>query len=114
MNNKLIISDIDAIQITKIKYNKLYFKYDGVRYFILAMYDCGDQWYTLYKKEFVNNKWSVTEIISSDYTIASPKNLIDDVAGYKCNIIYSHINKKYFVKQLVENGLVEMRRDNLV
>ena len=77
-----------------------------MRYFIIANSDCGDQWYSLYKKEFIDNKCVVTFITSSGWRLANILDLIDDKSRGKRNIIYSHINKEYFVNKLRENKLI--------
>lgn len=102
----LKIDDLDSLKITKISYNKLYFTYRSIRYFIISNYDCGDQWFSLYKKEFIEGKWSVTPICSSGWCIADILDLIDDKARLKKNIVYSHIDKNYFVRKLIGNNLV--------
>lgn len=105
----LKIEDLGKLKITKIRYNKLYFKYDNVRYFIIANYDCGDQWYSLYRKRFIDGKWTVELIKTSGWTWADIDSLLDENSrNWKGNYVYSHINKEYFVNKLKENNLVEV------
>lgn len=49
INNKIIIEDVNKLKITKVNLdlNRLYFTYDNERYFIIANWDCGDEWFTL-------------------------------------------------------------------
>lgn len=103
----LKIEDLDKLKITKIRYNKLYFKYDGTRYFIIANYDCGDQWYSLYRKQFVDGRWVVELMRTSGWTWADIDSLLDKETKSKRNYVYSHIDKEYFVSKLKENNLIE-------
>lgn len=104
----LKIEDLNKLKITKIRYNKLYFKYDGIRYFIIANYDCGDQWYSLYRKQFVDGRWVVELIKTSGWTWADINSLLDEKTRSKRNYVYSHIDKEYFVNKLKENNLIEV------
>lgn len=108
MKSILKIEDLNKLKITKIRYDKIYFKYDGIRYFIIANYDCGDQWYSLYKKEFINGNWLVSQIKTSGWTITNIKEFLDSKTRNKRNYIYSHINKEHFINKLKENNLIEV------
>ena len=112
-SNKIIepalkIDDLNKLKITKIRYDKLYFKYDGIRYFIIANYDCGDQWYSLYRKQFIDGKWVVELMRTSGWTWADIDSLLDKETKSKRNYVYSHIDKEYFVNKLKENNLIEV------
>ena len=100
------IDDLNKLKITKIRYDKIYFKYDNVRYFIIANYDCGDQWYSLYRKQFTDDKWTVELIKTSGWTWADIDSLLDENTRSKRNYVYSHIDKGYFVGKLKENNLI--------
>lgn len=103
----LIITDLNKLKITKIRYDKLYFKYDNTRYFVISHNSCGDQWYSLYRKEFINNKCVVNKIASSGWTLADIMYLLDNKSSRKNCIVYSHIDKEYFVSKLKENKLIQ-------
>lgn len=106
IDDTLIITDLNKLKITKIRYNKLYFKYNEQRYFIIANYDCGDMWYSLYRKYFIDG-WKVDLITTSGWCYADINSLLDDKSRRSRNIVYSHIDKKFFVEQLVKNNLVK-------
>ena len=106
-NGKLKITDLSKLKITKIRYDKIHFKYDGQRYFVIAHWDCGDSWYSLYKKDCIDGYWKVELLTTSGWTGASIDYLLDKKSRTKRNIIYSHIDKKYFVNKLREKNLVE-------
>ena len=113
-SNKIIepalkIDDLNKLKITKIRYDKLYFKYDGIRYFIIANYDCGDQWYSLYRKQFIDGKCVFELIRTSGWTCADIDSLLDvNSRNWKGTYVYSHIDKEYFVNKLKENNLIEV------
>lgn len=102
----LKIEDLNKLKITKVRYDKIYFKYDNVRYFIIANYDCGDQWYSLYRKQFIDKKCIVELIKTSGWTFADIRDLLDDRTKSKRNYIYTHIDKEYFINKLKENNLI--------
>ena len=108
MQPTLKIEDLNKLKITKIRYDKIYFKYDNVRYFIIAHYDCGDQWYSLYRKQFVDGRWVVELMRTSGWTWADIDSLLDKETKSKRNYVYSHIDKEYFVNKLKENNLIEV------
>lgn len=99
---------MNKLKITKIRYDKIYFKYDGIRYFIIANYDCGDKWYSLYRKQFTDGKWIVELIKTSGWTWADIYSLLDEKTRNKRNYVYSHINKEHFIIKLKENNLIEV------
>lgn len=105
-DSPLEINDLNKLKITKIKYCKIFFKYDGVRYFILENYDCGDQWFSLYRKEFIDGKCIVNQVSSSGWMIADICDLLDKKDLMGCRV-YSHMDKEYFVNKLRENNLIK-------
>lgn len=104
----LKINNLTKLKITKIRYDKIYFKYDDTRYFIIANYDCGDQWYSLYRKHFTEDKCIVELIKTSGWTITNIKEFLDEETRSKRNYVYSHIDKEYFINKLKENNLIEV------
>lgn len=112
LDSILLITDLNKLQITKIRYDKLYFKYNEQRYFVVANYDCGDSWYSLYKKSPCGKSWNVKLITTSGWCNADIKYLLDDKSRRSRNIVYSHIDKKFFVEQLVKNNLVKEGMNN--
>ena len=110
INDKIIIEDIDKLKITKVNLdlNRLYFTYDNERYFIIANWDCGDEWFTLYRKAMLKDGKNKIDIIGeSDITLSNIRYLLDDVSLKHKNIVYSHIDKEYFVEQLKHYKLIE-------
>ena len=110
LESTLKIEDLSKLKITKIRYDKIYFKYENIRYFIVANYDCGDQWYSLYRKHFTEDKCIVELIKTSGWTITNIKEFLDKETRSKRNYVYSHIDKKYFVNKLKENNLIELSK----
>lgn len=110
LESTLKIEDLSKLKITKIRYNKLYFKYDGIRYFIIANYDCGDQWYSLYRKQFVDGRLVVELMRTSGWTWADIDSLLDKETRSKRNYVYSHIDKEHFINKLKENNLIALSK----
>lgn len=106
----LKIEDLSKLKITKIRYDKIYFKYENIRYFIVANYDCGDQWYSLYRKYFTEDKCIVELTKTSGWTITNIKEFLDKETRSKRNYVYSHIDKEYFVNKLKENNLIVLSK----
>lgn len=107
VNPALKIENFSKLKITKIRYDKIYFKYNNIRYFIVANYDCGDQWYSLYRKQSINSKWTVELIQTSGWTLIDIKEFLDKKTRNTRNYVYSHIDKEYFVNKLKENNLIK-------
>ena len=95
----LIINDINKIEIYKIKYWCMYFRYEGEHYMLRHMDDCGDHWNELINKE----TWDEN---CSDITLFD----IDDFLKLKYSnkyvrrhgTPYKHIDLEYFVNSLVK------------
>ena len=100
----LTITDISKIEIYKVKYWCLYFRYDGVHYMIRHCDDCGDHWNELTNKE----TWETTY---SGCTLFDIDDFIKMKYGNRffrwLGTPYKHIDLEHFVKGLVELKLAK-------
>lgn len=102
MTNKLNIDNLYDIKITKVTDIKLYFTFKNEKYLLLYRPDAGR--IALYHRKFEQHK-AKAEIITS---VSAPgiNSLIKTVTPRKGDkIVYSQINREYFVKRLTELGL---------
>lgn len=104
---KLIITDLSKLKITKVKNWAIYFNYDNEKYLLHGCRDGGEYGYTLFKRVQLNKNEYALEYMNGCISFD------DFVRGRflkeynKYPLIYSHIDKKYFVNKLVEWRLIE-------
>ena len=108
--NKVNITDLDKLKITKVKTWVVYFTYDEQRYFLHDDSD-EDRCIGLYKKNDKN-----IEEIGGAITLSYPCDFIRVKKNIKppkkwnstaCNIVYNQIDKEYFVKKLTRQGIID-------
>lgn len=101
--DKLNITDLDKLKITKVKPWVVYFTYDGQRYFLHDDSD-EDRCTGLYKKNGKN-----IERISGVITLSKPYDFIRIKKKIKPSkiLVYNQIDKEYFVKKLTRQGIVD-------
>lgn len=116
--NKLVITNLDKLQITKIKPFALYFTYDGERY-MLHKDTSGYYGYIALYKRILNKYGSVIKVewinagyygLDYIYEIIRPIQLKSSPSIIKLGIklgCYKLIDKEYFVKKLVEYGFIK-------
>lgn len=120
MNNRLNITDLDKLTITKVKPFVLYFTYDNERYMLHENSDGGYYGYMDIAKRILNEHGSVIKIEYLD-TVNGYRNLesIDQVIrpiqlkqstsilklGIKLGN-YKLIDKEYFIRQLTKYGYI--------
>lgn len=102
---KLNITSLDKLQITKVKPWCINFKYDNTKYFLRSDSD-EDCVMQLYRREPAGKDKYTNTLMSSVISCISLNSLIKSV-GNKNTLVYSQIDKEYFVKKLTELGLVE-------
>ena len=102
---KLNITSLDKLQITKVKPWCINFNYDNKKYFLRtdSDEDCVMQ---LYRREPAGKDVYTNTLMYSIISCVSSNSLIKSVST-KSNLVYSQIDKEYFVKKLTEVGLVD-------
>lgn len=100
--DKLNITDLDKLKITKVKPWVVYFTYDGQRYFLHDDSE-EDMCIGLYKKNDKNiEKFIGTITISKPYDFIRIKKAIKPSK----TLVYNQIDKEYFVKKLTKQGII--------
>ena len=114
--NTLTITDLDKLQITKIKPFALYFTYDGERYMLHESSDGYYGYIALYKR--ILNKYGsaikVEYLSAGHYGLDSVYDVIRPIQLKSSSIIklgiklgcYKLIDKEYFVRKLTEYGFI--------
>lgn len=113
MMEKLIITDLSKLKITKIKDWAIHFTYDNEKYLLHG--SCCDYEYSsnLYKRIPINNKYELVYI-------AGECTCDDYIKGefikeyYKRTLVYNQIDKEYFVNQLVKWEFAEYEEPKIV
>lgn len=96
----LYIKDLNKLKITRIRDWRINFKYDDILYSLNCHEDGCDTIVAL------NNRDN-GDCVHSEYENLYVDNYIRvNYNAYNKPVIYSHIDKKYFVKQLYKNGFV--------
>lgn len=104
---KPYICDLVELQVTKIKYYKVMFKYSGKEYLIIKD-DSDDSCISLYERQKVAQDRYVLHHIKSVYTSYFPGDLIRDISVRKpTHTVYSNVDRQYFVKRLAELDMVD-------
>ena len=100
----LIINDISKIEIYKIKYWCIYFRYKDEHFMLRHMDECGDHWNLLTNKETWETK-------SSGYTLFDIRDFLKLKYSNKYvknqGTPYKHLDVEYFVNCLVKLKLAK-------
>jgi hypothetical protein len=99
----LEIKDISKIEIYKIKYWCIYFRYENVHYMIRHIDECGDNWNELTNKETWEKSYSGYTLFDiSDFIKLKYSN-----KHFRIGMPYKHIDLEYFTKCLVKQKLAK-------
>ena len=117
-DNTLTITDLDKLQITKIKLFTIYFTYDNERYMLHEGSSDGYYGYIELYKRVLNKHGSVIRVeylnaghygLDSVYEVIRPIQLLSTPSIIKLGIklgCYKLIDKEYFVRKLTEYGFI--------
>lgn len=101
--HKIKIDDLSKLKITKVTTWKIYFDYDGVHYMIIDDSD-EDSHISFYKRDIDNGKVRLT-LVNQKITCMSVGRFIKDISRkHPKHLVYSNVDREYFVKQLVKIG----------
>lgn len=111
----LTITDLTKLKFTKVKGWKVYFDYEDQHYMLLDDSD-EDAHLSLYRRKIDNGKVTVTWL-NGKVTSLKIYSIIKDISKRRpTNLVYTNIDREYFVKKLVElgftKGLFEKEYDN--
>lgn len=100
----LNIINLDLLKITKVKSWAIYFIYDSRYYLLHGAYNDDDEIVRLYERElynYGNYKLKLLESKSESSYFAN-----DYINCHKRTIVYSQIDKEFFVKKLTYKGFI--------
>lgn len=97
----LEIKDLDKLKITRVRDWRINFRYDGVLYSLNCHDDGYESYVALTNRDTMEDVWG-------DYGVLCVKRYIKvKYNDYNKPCVYSHIDKKHFVKKLHENGVAK-------
>ena len=103
-NNKINITDISKLKITKVKPWKLYFEYDNTEYMLIDDTD-EDAHISLYKRHKLPSGNHRVECINGAITCMGIHGFIRDISKKRPeHLVYANIDRNYFVLNLIELG----------
>lgn len=98
---KIKITDLTKLKITKVTDWKVYFDYEGQHYMLIEDSD-EDAHLSLYKRDIDNGKVTLTWL-NGKVTTLRIKSIIKDISKRRpTSIVYINIDREHFVKKLVE------------
>lgn len=100
------IVDISKLKFTKFKPWKIYFRYEDDEYMILDSSEVGSSQLSLYKRNKLLSGNHTVEHIKTTITTLKPSDMIRTVSN-NGNIVYSNIDRNYFVLKLLDLGFSE-------
>lgn len=103
MKDKLLMDNPNKLKITLIRNWRINFRYNNQLYSL--QYNDDDYEDTIYLNIFKDNEWiTINSQLGSLYN----KNLITmhNNEKFKRNVVYSHIDKQHFLKELHEYGFI--------
>ena len=104
MAEKINITDISKLRITKVKPWKIYFKYNEDEYMLIEDTD-EDAHISLYKRYKLNSGNHRVECINGAITCMSISTFIKDISKKRAkHIVYANIDRNNFVIKLLELG----------
>ena len=108
------IQDLSKLKITKIKPWAIYFTYNNEKYLLKGRSSDYEYDIQLYHRIPINNKgqFQLEWIAGRMWTTDNIANYFIKDYGRKHTVIYSHINKEYFVKKLVRKEFCTSLFDN--
>ena len=95
---RILIKNIDKLKVTKVKYWKVNFEYDGTKYVLVDTSD-EDRHISLYVRRYNEEKgYYYSELINGRISLTTPGDMIKFIGKGE---VYSQVDKEHFVKSLV-------------
>lgn len=111
MKSKIKLEDLRELRITKVTSFKIYFRYKDDYYMLLDESD-DDTCISLYKRLWVRDNRLQLEIVNSAISSMGMEQFIKDISKKRpAHLVYSNIDREFFVKRLVELGFVSGKYD---
>ena len=105
--DRLNITDLRKLKFKRVCYYKVLFIYDNKEY--IMIHDGEDEGHiSLFERVKVKENRYVLDSVSGIITCKYPGDFIKDISKKKPkHMVYSNINREWFVKQLIETGLAD-------
>lgn len=101
---KINITDLKKLKITKVRPWKIYFKYENKNYMLISENE--DEHISFFEREISNGKIRL-HFINSTNTWGGIQSFIKDISKHAVtNVVYTNIDKEFFVKKLIALDLV--------
>ena len=104
---RVIIDDIDRLRITLVREDRVNFRYDGILYSIQNNMWDGDGEDGINIKKNINGKFKYVAYLGGESLKTSDICRLNNGKKFKNNVIYSHIDKGYFVRKLYNYGFID-------
>lgn len=104
---RVIIDDIDRLRITLVREDRVNFRYDGILYSIQNNMWDGDGEDGINIKKNINGKFKYVAYLGGESFKTSDICRLNNGKKFKNNVIYSHIDKGYFVRKLYNYGFID-------
>lgn len=103
---RVIVDDIDRLRITLVREDRVNFRYDGILYSIQNnMWDGEDR---VDIKKNLNGKYKYVASLGGESLKTSDICRLNNGKEFKNNVIYSHIDKGYFIRKLYNYGFIDV------
>lgn len=102
---RVIIDDIDRLRITLVREDRVNFRYDGILYSIQNNMWDGEDGINI--KKNINGKFKYVAYLGGESLKTSDICRLNNGKKFKNNVIYSHIDKGYFVRKLYNYGFID-------
>lgn len=101
---RLLIEDLDLLQVYRVKDWAVYFKYSNKYYLLHTRIDSERSLFTLYEKKVNSNgEYELNYLYTSHSSLS-----INDLIRYLYNgSVYSQLDKKYFNNQLLKYDFID-------
>ena len=103
---RVIVDDIDRLRITLVREDRVNFRYDGILYSIQNNMWDGEDGVDI--KKNINGKYKYVASLGGESLKTSDICRLNNGKEFKNNVIYSHIDKGYFIRKLYNYGFIDV------
>lgn len=103
---RVIVDDIDRLRITLVREDRVNFRYDGILYSIQNNMWDGEDGVDI--KKNINGKYKYVASLGGESLKTSDICRLNNGKEFKNNVIYSNIDKGYFIRKLYNYGFIDV------
>ena len=103
---RVIVDDINRLRITLVREDRFNFRYDGILYSIQNNMWDGEDGVDI--KKNINGKYKYVASLGGESLKTSDICRLNNGKEFKNNVIYSHIDKGYFIRKLYNYGFIDV------